>query len=505
VNFAFFSGFPYYHAASDTLDRLDSRSLAQQVGNAAALGSELGNADLARRFEAPIFFDMAGRWMIVYGRTMALWAAMLASTAYIACVWLRRKQRGGRKGIVLGAVAVPLSASIACVCAGGIVHWLTGSHPAARYAETAQVIAIVVTSALVTWCLSLALARLSDPLGLALGSLMWWVTLTILTSITEVGASYLFVWPTVGAAGALIMVGGADRSGPWWRDPTLLACGTLPLAMLWPPIILALHAALPGNPYIVPALTVFCLSVVIPQAFFIWRRGGWFAIPALALATCAAWAFVLRTSFDTVHPQQDSVLYIASANDAFAVWTTPEQREWSRQFFSKPIDPTPDIQELRSWYRGVRYGNSFALAPPPDVEGPSIKLLSDKRFSSRRVLNVLVRSPRQAPELTLRVSATGPVVAWSLDGQSMVRAPRPDAATVLPAPPSMASNRVLTCTYFAPPPDGLNFQIETEGSGPVRMQVVDHSYELPTNAAVAKPGGAVVTTADTILIGRFSF
>ena len=275
LNFAFGSGLAYYHTPEDTPQNLDQRTLQHHGDNALAAARHFGRLDLDKpRQDDVIYTSVLNRFVLSYAKTWVLPLALLASGIFVALVVRSLRTAEIDLGELLSAtvlcaceiVASLLAVGVLCLlglCASVIRELL--HHTAFSWLKydvlimTAfALIAAAITALWTRWWVS------SQPLkGLILGALSWWVGLSLATAIWVPGASYLFVWPTLGSLLGLAIAGRCPPCSPLASAANLL--GAIPALLLLVPLIRTTFDGL-SLPMAAPIMVfvVLCVGVLMP-------------------------------------------------------------------------------------------------------------------------------------------------------------------------------------------------------------------------------------------------
>jgi hypothetical protein len=249
LNFAFGAGLAYYHTSEDRPENLDLRTLQHQGENALAVVRHFGGLDLDdTKAEDVVYTSIFSRMVLFYSTKWVLPLAIVATVFYLALVVA--SVRSDRMQLVdWGAGAgVILTAMCASLCAVGVlfalgIAWstLSAALNAYRIPWLKFDVPIMTGCALLTMVITLAFVRWSGSqrplLALGLGSLSWWLILSLVTAFWLPGASYLFIWPTLFG---LLGLG----TSIWLRPGSIVAWVTtllcsLPSLILLPPLFRA--------------------------------------------------------------------------------------------------------------------------------------------------------------------------------------------------------------------------------------------------------------------------
>lgn len=270
MNFAFVDGYENYHQPSDTPENLDPRSLQHHGSYALSLARRFGGLDLNRADLEPdvIYFYLMGPHLILYPESFAtpLMIASLVIFGIVMMLGLRTKritERGVMQGLVLGITAFFVSVMVP------YATWLiiARGRPVGVKGQGTPEIAVGLTFLGLALVLLLygIFARKIARTDLATGGLFWWLAMTVYTTYTLPGASYVFVWPTLfGLVGMAVRVLVKDDSSRLANAVDYVA--VLPVLLILPPTMQALCAGLgPSDPFIVAPVAALLVIAVLPM------------------------------------------------------------------------------------------------------------------------------------------------------------------------------------------------------------------------------------------------
>lgn len=474
LNFAFIGGPTHYHASIDAPANLDRASLQHHGSYALSLARALGNQDL-RRPPAPnrVYFDVFGRILLHYAQAW-VWPLVIVAGLGFAGVTLLGWKRGrlAWSGLAAGVLMIPLA--VAVVAGAVLLIWrgILGLHPdyrfqgfvydSARYWLALLAMSTGLVAALHAYVIAPVLGRWRKLAperqtgSLALGALLWWLALLVVTSQLVPGASYVFLWPLLAG---LAWVGVSfvwEPASPWTRA-TLLALAGAPALVLVMPLIHALHVALAIDMLVVSMVTlVLLLGALVPQLALLTRELRW--LPALGLVAGIALlaATSLSAGYDAAQPRPSTLFYLLDVSEREAHWIGREDPDaWTGQFL-EPGQPRSVARAL-PMLRG-----SWLSTPAPvlDVSAPTL----DSSAAPHGV-RLRVRSPRQADVIHLYVRPEEAVQAMELAGQRV-------------------SGRAAL-QVWNPPAEGFDVLLElATPAPPLEVVVIDQSLGLPSDGAL---------------------
>lgn len=481
LNFAYIGGLPHYHTLLDRADRADQGSLQHHGSYALALARHFGDLDLGGRAEADaVYFDLLGAALVHYpGRWV--WPLTFASAVFfVVLVAVGR----GRRRLTLAGVALGFLALAASLLLSPAVAWLVWgrlreSHdefaaaPGGMYSGSLLLLgfaflAVALTSALYALCVK----RFSVE-GLTAGALLWWLILLAAVSIYLPGGSYLLAWPllfSLAGFGCLLWQKGGRAAPP--AVCLVLALCAVPGIILFVPLLQRTFSGLTLNgAWALVGAVVLLVGSLVPHLGVI-AAPQRFLFPGVMAAAGVVLLAVGATAsgFDARHPRRDSLFYGLDADGGKAFWASEEARpdEWTAQFFPDGAR-TVTLPELLSadTFKPFLRGE----APAVGLAAPAVALLEDRTEDGVRTLRLRVTSPRRAPVVSVYVDSRAEVLKALVDGK------RVDEEADTPA--AFARRARWSMRYYAFPEEGVELTCETRATEPLKLRVVDQSYELP--------------------------
>lgn len=500
LNFAFAEGWSHYHTRLDSLDSLNERSLQHHGQYALELTRRLGQLDLADPPKGnAVFFNVLGgtvaRYPASWSPLLSAFAALLLLAVFVVGF---RTKRLTVPGLLVGLVALPVTIALALfICAlGARFAGRSSAEGVAFYASEFYYVGIVCLGLAVAATLYALLARRTKLENLHAGAMVWWLALTAATTFLLPGGTYLFVWPLlVGSALGLYLMlrpaaGELGRAGALWLGAGLVLLVTAPVTY-------QILLALPGPMgFVVTFLVVLTAALLLPLYQLVSRPGAvW--VPALTAAAAVAFfaVAVLQAKPGPGYPKENQVFYAANLDQGKAVWATLEQSEdaWTSQFFAGQ----GGVGDLTSVMPDYLYGNMPMLqrpAPVVELASPSVSVVGDETDDGdRRRLRLTVNSPRQSPELFVFVESDASLRMPELN-RALPEAERmlmPGANGLVGEGGGAQASPPTSVKYVALPREGASLLLETRKGAPVKLHVLERSYELPKIPGFeVKPRGA---------------
>lgn len=502
LNFAFCDGADRYHSSHDDIGHLNRGSLQHHGEQALALARAFANGPLPRqRTGDAVFFDLPALGLVVYPENWALPLAVLAAAlAVVVVIRLRREAARFGLDIVLGA-AVTIAAvtlSVASAYLAGvflsILHarlpW--GGAPAWSPLYWA---AVAMLSLAISTSLYVTVRRRSSLSGIHVGALAIWTLLSLTAAAVAPGSSYLFTWPALIVAVAVLFPDGLGLLTPKGIAMCLAAVVTgallIPIAYLIGPVVLGVTAA---GGIVAAAIIALIAWLLVPLLEALCNGARWFT-PGI----CAAAAIVLvgigvltvRTS--DVHPVPSTLLYAvdADSSDAWLASRASMARTsaWTRTTLA-PFTSGPE------WIGHIFNGpNAIVAKRVPCLALPQadIDMVSDSTKSDARQLSLRVRGSIGTTALGLRVIDAS-VISATVDGH-----PIDTRHYRLPV-------REWTLWYWAPSDSGAILSLTVPAGSTPTLEIVARSAGIPTLPGLAilprPPSVVPVQSGDLTIVRR---
>jgi hypothetical protein len=472
LNLAYINGSTHVHSALDNVEQMDEGSLQHQGSYALSLARHFGNLDLENiKSGDAVYFDLFGSFLIHYPMKWVMPLAILCLLLFAGVVWFGyRRKLLSLKGMALGFAAL-LSSILLCAAAVSLL-WLIVRifHPEYMtlplgdiYDSNLYAAGFVALAVLITSALYIFFRKKSSVQDLTAGALLWFLLLTIITSLFVPGASYLFAVPMLFGSLALGLTFVLPRERPVSAlNSVVLTLLAVPAIVLFTPLIYIMFAGLTlrlsGAVIVIVALL---LGLLIPQLSELARPKKW-VLPIAAAAACLGFIITgsVASAYSKERPKPDNIFYVMNANSNKAVWASydAEPDAWTSQFLTNPQKgalteflPSTNPNFIRS---------EAAVIP---VAPPDIAKLEESANGGVRTLRLRVTSPRQASIVMVIISSGAEFQVAALNGQPLAKQPRKQWGT----------------SYYGLPPEGFEITLETRSTEPLKLKVVDTSYGLP--------------------------
>ncbi|GII95424.1 M28 family peptidase [Sinosporangium siamense] len=477
VDLGWSDGRAYYHHPRDTVANFDPAALQMQGENALVMVREVANADLPQLRAAPeeVFFAAFGTVIGYPGwlATPLAGAGVLAVLAFAVLARLRGEATVPRLVLSAAAALIPLMIGMAGAAGlwAGLTAWDRGYASLASdpYQPGPFRLAIILMVVAIVWGWFALARRWLGPVAPVAGVLFWQALLGVAAAVFLPGASYYGALTALaGGAGGCAALVLRDRRPLFalavWTVaalPGVVVFGiggrslgsALGLAMAAPSVVFYMFAAMSALPL---------LDAATPRARVLAALG-----PLLAgvLAVVMAGAGVVVNRFDQERPRVAHLAYVLSADSGRAAWVSmdaqphPWVAERAREATGAFDLPLPHRQSP------ARVGPAVAA----DLPAPEVTVLEERRRGDTTVLRLRVRSARSAYQLNLQAGA--PVIGGTIEAYGESPVPLPIAS-------EQSGPWPFEVQFFAPPPQGVTFELHLRGRTTPKLAVSDMTVGL---------------------------
>ncbi|MFT5686389.1 MAG: hypothetical protein ACI8RZ_007345 [Myxococcota bacterium] len=459
LNFGFIDRFPNYHAAIDTPQRLDPRSLQHHGEGMLALAYALGDRDFSQGKPSgnAVFFSIPGL-MVRYPAGLAIPLALLG-----ALISVGRLKKSAAPGAVFSLLAVVLAGGVGLAIATALQAYHPGMsdirHPT-MYDDIPWRIAIAAASMLVAVGFRAATLRWSDVEGMWAGGRLIWAALAVACAIEAPGASYLLTWPLIAAAVVPLR----------WAGPAgavaVFFCAPTADQLL---IALGLH----GAPVSGVIYGLMGLLLVSERPRFLAAGGG-----AVLLFSVVLGAMPSAPSAEA--PTHESVAYLQV--DGEASWIASEEAIWSADLLSGAKVGQDGVS------RNMMFRGDFIEAPVETLAltRPIFRTRSTIAATDRHWVRGTIYGKRDGCALTIRIEDTARIVSLEIDGTAV-----------------STSSGGFTLSYFASLRQGVEIDLEILGTEPLSVSVSEQTFSLPASVtrsptSIPIPWGFGITDASIV-------
>ena len=413
-----------------------------------------------------VFFHFPGVRLISYGMEFVWPFTLLAVILYVVAVWVGLRRRRCALRDLAWCKALAWGILLTGALGGALVFWITYRFYSFYFVYYAEpwVAALLCLSAAFFCVVTGWFWRTRGPFAMAAGWLSPWALFALLCAWRVPTASYLFTWPLLLGALALMALALLNVAP---RRLTFL--GALMLALIAFPAVFFITGMIQGVVAAVlllgaPILTVLLLMLlgaIMPQ--LLWFTGGHLrTLASFCLGGAVALALVAIHSswFSGDRPRVNSLTYALDADAGEAFWLScdPATDYWTAPF----LGDAPARQAITDILpEATRTDYLRAPAPPLNLAPPQVEVLADNRDGDRRVLTLRVTASPGASVVTL----------YALGNTRVLDARLEDIPLEIPPAPWF-----LTCSLYREP---FTLTLTLPADGPARFRVTAHAYGLP--------------------------
>jgi len=466
MNFAFADGVERYHTSHDDIAHLDPRSLQHHGTQMLGVARTLANETLPRPVTGDaVFFDFPGLGLVVYPAGAAIPLAILS--LILTAIVVIRFPKGVVVGVGVTIVTIAAAALVALVagkCFAAIQSILPNGGQAmwsGWYGASIVLLAVAVTLAF-----AFLATRWTRPLGLHAGALVVWTIVGLVASIKAPGVSYLFVWPSLFVAFAMLLAR-FELQVMW-----IAALVTLSLfgGLLYGASVIMLGVARPGA----IALGVFSALIVmmlLPLAVQVFPSLKWnepMRIIVLAGVCAIVAMFTVRSNAD--HPISTQLIYAESdSSDAFIGTPRVINDRWT----GTTLNVSKSIPGWVSHIPGAGLASGRQVKRV-QLDAPEMIYIRDTLLNGSRRVVMRLKAPKGTMAVAMR--ATGaPVRTASIDER------------VLDTTRYRHRSNAWVMQYFAVPDTGAIVALSIPPGAKIDFEIASRRPGLPTVPGVTIP------------------
>jgi hypothetical protein len=479
---------PAYHTLRDNVTEIDRRSIQHDGSYALSLLKHFGNLDLKTltATQNAVYFNILPNVVVHYPEAQVLPLAVVTSILFITVVWLGfRARRLTPTGVGLGVIAFLLSAIGVMVLA--ILGWwlmrslnpslqvfLIGKYQANLYHLSFVVLTVTAMVAIYTW-----LYQCFQVYDLAIGALLIWLLLAVVSSAWLPGASYLFAIPLLCNLLAWSWIFLTRNQS--WIGILLLSLAIVPGIVLLLPVQvyfgswMARFEGLMNAPLSTLQMffTVLLCGLLIPQFVFFTslpptttRSSRWIVpVSTLIIGTILLSIATFNSGFSNTQPRPNTMSYLLDADRHQASWVSSDRH----------LDPwKTQIMGANARQQQVEFALSPASsgfsAPAPVINLPVLEVerLEPSTGSRKSTLRLRLKSLRQASIAYIDLTTQGTIQRAEIDRKPF------DLTPLTPK-----QRQALKFIFFGLPPEGIELNLELTNSQSVQIKLEDYTWGLP--------------------------
>ena len=517
--FGLSEGFARDHTAQDSLAHVDLGSLQQQGEQVLAATRRLASdgpvAATAAAASRPdhVYFPLAGRYLVVYSRRVAVALTVLAglAAAGVAAGGLARRRLNA-----FDLVAGLWTCLLTLVFTGAITLalWAAGwaGESGASSPGWASDVAHRIGLTLVIVGVGLAFHHWAldehHTLEQALATWLWWLALAAVVTVKLPAGAYLLTWPLLAGLAAFVVALAMDWGAHAPERPPFGAVvafwmGAVPALLLFGASIYLLFMVSEMR-LVAVLLGVWLLLGTLQPLYSLFRRRARLIAAAgcflAGVAVLVGLSPLTGLAADPTAPPH--LFYVAGPRAHQAAWgqvTTGGDADTVRLLAWH----TPYDVDRPHTARVVPQAFADGLAPALSLAPPSATLLGDTAAGGRRHVILRLSPPGRTAVLTLLVTGNVGTIAAACDG---LRLPPHDTAS------PDESGSPWHVDVYAPPARGVALRLSYAAGATLRFRLLAMSRGLPgALRSLRRPEGSgqpgegdatVVETSYTLGPGR---
>jgi len=334
LNFAHAERLPHYHTPLDNLANLNKGSLQHHGDNVWGVLKSILNTDLNKVEQGNLVYtDVLGQFVIHWDEASSLWISLTLVTLFLLLAYRRQKaSKLDLKALLKTCVGILLILVVSAVTAfiiQKLVLMLGSSHAPWRANNLPMQIAIWVGVSLTGLTVAKWLSKNSQPIDLAIGVLLTWVILSLITSLFLPGISFLFILPSLIGLTTLLVISLLPSSGNKQTLSNIEVGGLitiiLAVAIFFMPMAYVLEIMVSYEMAIAIGLMLsFIISSFIPLLaldFESKRAFNKLSVAHIIIVTIAVSWTSLQAPFTSFMPQPLNMLYLQTNVDSASIIT----------------------------------------------------------------------------------------------------------------------------------------------------------------------------------------
>ncbi len=502
MSFAFADGVINYHRATDSVDRLDPRSVQQMGDSIVALARHLGRGTLPSLDADDVaYFTLFGRNLVRASHGAVIGSALVILALMIAIGGFAVQRRGVRPKAILAAEGAALGAIVASALAAAAINY--GLHRSvsidALLVRSGGIAIISVAAAAIVVTIALRLiARYVGPVAALLGACSFLATVAAILAVFVTGASIPFV--AAAAAAAAVALASLFGDVPA-RAASYVAIGLVTLIAI-PTLYACTVAAAAGAALPVGVLSVPFLLIAAPFALAaVGRRllaalGGSLALAALGLVQIA-WPLG-----DV--PARSTLVYGVDADRKQGFYFGSEPQPWMAAALRRETAARRTVPEL------TLTDNEYWLGAPEvaGLGGVTVERAERRRLSDRFEVHVVLRAAPETRCIMLWDESKRVVDAVSVKGKPVRHLVRfsPERDEALMRRLRLGNVRpAFSFQYCGMRDEPLEIVLETRDENEIPVRLVEVRDGIPPvgNANLERSPGEIPTDdSDRTLVGK---
>lgn len=509
-----------YHTQNDSYENTDE-GVIQHMGTCTlSLARHFADMDkLPESDQDAVYFNLTKHLFFHYSNTWVLPLGLVSSLLMAAVIFLAAKENllsvfgvfKGLLGFIVMIVTIPLIITViynttalffpdnrwwllfysqkplflAFVCIGTwfaclMFYWFRGKTNQWIFLFATIMVCLLCLSAGLPWYLPIILSVAAVAIfytyrkgcslwDLLLGLISGWFIISIVIILTMKGVSFLFTLPLILFLLPLVYIlyRKTNLSAPatWF----FICLFSIP-ALFWTVRVGYLFSIGMGLDFsgAAVAFVVLALCLCSPLLYYLtshrtyctWTLG----IAGVGILLTTLWI----SDFEHPYDKPNTLFYGFDGDTDRHFWASTDATvdEWTSIFLTS----TPTITKYADIVPGRKAKMLVSEAPSQMLTAPAVKLLKKERKKDTTTFYFQLQSSRQAPSLYIFFKPETMVLSASVNGKELLR----DLSVK-----QRYDDRWWIWRFYDVPDEGLNFEVEIQGHGPLHSHIMDITYALP--------------------------
>lgn len=487
LNFAFVDGYYAYHTPLDTVDNVNMSTYQHHGSTMLALLKHFGNIEIYPSKDPEgdaTYFTILNGLLISYSQDWTTLLTILVLLMFLYVCWFgMQKGMLEIKKILLGFFLHGLNFVVIYACITGLWGIISSFYEFSDYTVYYPDFSYLYLVGLLFLSITLFAAMILQQkmsvgyLNLAVGMNVWWLILVLISNLYLPGAHYLFFWPLFGGLlSALVALLSNELNRNTWCYVGALSILAMPSVLLFTPLFYFINLFVTLKMAGLFFVTVFLLlGLLIPQWALIDQQNKWRFLAfsgVIGLSICLV--HLSSTLWNDNKPKVvHNIMYCQYTDDKKALWASTDKKltSWTKHFFQDEVSEGT-LNDLNPTYSApvIKSKTSFLK-----VGSPEVSVLADQTIDGLRYVELLLKSPREADELSLFLMSDVAVKGAKINGKELIETVHQSTVN---------DDFFWGLEYTGAPKEGVRVELILSATSKVQFKAIDLSYDLPQSINV---------------------